>query len=62
MDLVCPAFVEVKFAVLVPYLRQSQAVQVGDVEHTANSRGVHAAGPSLLQTQVVQDLTEARIL
>lgn len=40
----------------------SQAVQVGDVEHTSYSCGVHAACPSLLQTQIAQDLAEAGIL
>lgn len=46
----------------LPYLRLSQAVQVGDVKHTTHSCSIHTACPSLLQTQVVQDLTEARIL
>lgn len=44
------------------YLGLSQAIQVGDVEHAAHSGGVHATCASLLQTQVVQDLTEAGIL
>lgn len=44
------------------YLRVSQAVQVGDVEHAAHSSGVDTTRPSLLQTQVVQDLIQARIL
>lgn len=50
------------FLQMFPYLRQSQAVQVGDVEHSAHSSGVHTTGPSLLQTQVVQDCIEAGIL
>lgn len=45
-----------------PYLRLSQAVQVGDVEHTTHGSSVYTTCPSLLQTQVVQDLTEAGIL
>lgn len=45
-----------------PYLRLSQAVQVGDVEHTTHSSGVYTACAPLLQTQVFQDLTQAGIL
>lgn len=44
------------------YLRLPQAVQVGDVEDPAHSSGVHATGPSLLQTQVAEDLAEAGVL
>lgn len=44
------------------YLRLSKAVQVGNVKHAAHSGGVHPTSASLLKTQVVQDLTEARIL
>lgn len=40
-----------------PYLRMSQAVQVGDVKDPAHSGRVHAPRPSLLETQVGQDLT-----
>lgn len=47
---------------MFPYLRLSQTVQVGDVEHTTHSSRVHASCASLLQTQVAQDLTEASIL
>lgn len=40
----------------------SQAVQVGDVKDPAHGGRVHAPRPSLLETQVGQDLTEAGVL
>lgn len=44
------------------YLGLSQAIQVGDVEGATHSGRVHAACAALLQTQVVQDLTETGVL
>lgn len=50
------------FCPWISYLRLPQSVQVGDVKHAAHSSSVHAACPSLLQTQVAQNLAEAGIL
>lgn len=44
------------------YLRLAQAIQIRDVESVPGGGCVHAAGASLLQPQVLQDLVEARIL
>lgn len=44
------------------YLRLAQAIQIRDVEGVPGGGRVHAAGASLLQPQVLQDLVEARVL
>lgn len=44
------------------HLRLSQPIQVGDVKGSAHCCCVHAPCPSLLETQVGQDLTETGVL